>query len=44
MDFIYGALVVEGVSWTHEDNLALMVANTVMSYTLSLIVPFSAVG
>ncbi|KAJ1374313.1 Mitochondrial-processing peptidase subunit beta [Parelaphostrongylus tenuis] len=30
MDFIYGAMVVEGVSWTHEDNLALMVANTLI--------------
>lgn len=31
MDSVYGAMVVEGVSWTHEDNLALMVANTVSS-------------
>ncbi|KJH51883.1 peptidase, M16 family [Dictyocaulus viviparus] len=30
MDLIYGAMVVEGVSWTHEDNLALMVANTLI--------------
>ncbi|PIO65745.1 peptidase, M16 family [Teladorsagia circumcincta] len=30
MDSIYGAMVVEGVSWTHEDNLALMVANTLI--------------
>ncbi|KAK6750267.1 hypothetical protein RB195_002323 [Necator americanus] len=30
MDSIYGAIVVEGVSWTHEDNLALMVANTLI--------------
>uniref|UniRef100_A0A0K0DIR5 Mitochondrial-processing peptidase subunit beta n=1 Tax=Angiostrongylus cantonensis TaxID=6313 RepID=A0A0K0DIR5_ANGCA len=30
MDLIYGAIVVEGVSWTHEDNLALMVANTLI--------------
>ncbi|WKY05315.1 hypothetical protein Q1695_005935 [Nippostrongylus brasiliensis] len=30
MDFVYGAMVVEGVSWTHEDNLALMVANTLI--------------
>ncbi|CAD6193494.1 unnamed protein product [Caenorhabditis auriculariae] len=30
MDFCYGALVTEGVSWTHEDNLTLMVANTLM--------------
>ncbi|KAF1756894.1 hypothetical protein GCK72_013348 [Caenorhabditis remanei] len=27
---LFGAIVVEGVSWTHEDNLALMVANTLM--------------
>lgn len=25
-----GAIVIEGVSWTHEDNLILMVANTLM--------------
>lgn len=30
MDSVYGAMVVEGVSWTHEDNLALMVANTLI--------------
>ncbi|CAI4227837.1 unnamed protein product [Auanema sp. JU1783] len=30
MGFIYGAVVVEGVSWTHEDNLTLMVANTLL--------------
>lgn len=30
LPMLYGALVVEGVSWTHEDNLALMVANTLM--------------
>ncbi|VDM57321.1 unnamed protein product, partial [Angiostrongylus costaricensis] len=34
MDLIYGAMVVEGVSWTHEDNLALMVANTVRNSIL----------
>ncbi|CAI5448528.1 unnamed protein product [Caenorhabditis angaria] len=30
MPLCYGALVVEGVSWTHEDNLALMVANSLI--------------
>ncbi|CAP38417.1 Protein CBR-MPPB-1 [Caenorhabditis briggsae] len=30
LPMLFGALVVEGVSWTHEDNLALMVANTLM--------------
>lgn len=30
LPMLYGAMVVEGVSWTHEDNLALMVANTVL--------------
>ncbi|EGT34239.1 CBN-MPPB-1 protein [Caenorhabditis brenneri] len=30
LPMLYGAMVVEGVSWTHEDNLALMVANTLM--------------
>ncbi|CAB3406029.1 unnamed protein product [Caenorhabditis bovis] len=30
MGYCYGALVTEGVSWTHEDNLALMVSNTLL--------------
>ncbi|CAI2350599.1 unnamed protein product [Caenorhabditis sp. 36 PRJEB53466] len=30
LPMVHGAMVVEGLSWTHEDNLALMVANTLM--------------
>ena len=29
MKFVAGAFCVEGVSWTHADNLTMMVANTV---------------
>lgn len=31
----YGAMVVEGISWTHEDNIALMLANTVSCFLIS---------
>lgn len=30
MPFVYGAMCVEGASWTHPDNLPLMVANTLI--------------
>lgn len=30
MGMVYGALAVEGCSWTHPDNLPLMVANTII--------------
>ncbi|GMT24142.1 hypothetical protein PFISCL1PPCAC_15439 [Pristionchus fissidentatus] len=30
MERVSGAICVEGVSWTHEDNLAMMVANTIL--------------
>ncbi|PAV80659.1 hypothetical protein WR25_12767 isoform B, partial [Diploscapter pachys] len=30
MGFVYGALVVRGLSWTHQDNLSLMVANILL--------------
>lgn len=29
MSMTYGALTVEGTSWTHPDNIALQLANTV---------------
>lgn len=30
MEMVYGALAVEGCSWTHPDNIPLMVANTII--------------
>lgn len=29
MDLTYGCLAVKGTSWTHEDNIAMQLANTV---------------
>lgn len=37
MERVSGAICVEGVSWTHQDNLAMMVANTVSTFEISLI-------
>lgn len=32
MELVYGCLSVEGTSWTHPDNIALQVVNTVSYY------------